>query len=60
LEEKFLERGAPAPLSVRLIDDFRVSQSLVQAGPRWAVGLAEASPSGALFYCAVRIAFLRR
>jgi len=24
LEEKFLERGAPAPLSVRLIDDFRV------------------------------------
>jgi len=29
LEEKFLERGAPAPLSVRLIDDFRVVQSLV-------------------------------
>jgi len=28
LEEKFLERGAPAPLLVRLIDDFRVSQSL--------------------------------
>ena len=29
LEEKFLERGAPAPLSVRLIDDFHVVQSLV-------------------------------
>jgi len=28
LEEKFLERGAPAPLLVRLIDDFRVVQSL--------------------------------
>ena len=28
LEEKFLERGAPAPLSVRLIDDFRLVQSL--------------------------------
>jgi len=28
LEEKFLERGAPAPLSVRLIDDFRVVQSV--------------------------------
>jgi len=29
LEEKFLGRGAPAPLSVRLIHDFRVVQSLV-------------------------------
>jgi len=41
-------------------DDFHVVQSLVQAGPRWAVGLDEASPSNALFYCAVRTAFLWR
>ena len=41
-------------------DDFHVLQGLAQAGPRWAVGLDEASPSSALFYCAVRTAFLRR
>jgi len=49
LEEKFLECGAPAPLSVRLIHDLRVSQSLVQAGPRWGVGLDDASPCNAGF-----------
>jgi len=41
-------------------DDFHVGQSLVQARPRWGVGLDEASPSDALFYCAVRTAFLWR
>jgi len=31
------------------MDDFHVGQSLVQAGPRWAVGLDYASPSNAGF-----------
>jgi len=31
LEEKFLERGAPAPLSVPLIDDFGVAEHRIQA-----------------------------
>jgi len=60
LEEKFLERGAPAPLSVRLIHDLRVSQSLVQAGPRWGSWLGRSVAFQRGICCAVRTAFLRR
>jgi len=47
-------------------DDFHVVQSLVQAGPRWAVGLDDASPSNAgfavpsgLLFCGANLAATR-
>ena len=47
-------------------DDFHVGQSLVQAGPRWAVGLDDASPSNAgfavpsgLLFCGANLAAAR-
>ena len=47
-------------------DDFHVGQSLVQAGPRWAVGLDDASPSNAgfavpsgLLFCGANLAATR-